>query len=95
VESHIHLTLYMHFCNEDAMVIGTEWEYTTNYIDLSPIRNLYLISNTLGDNNSTSINGEWGILKKSPVSAGYSKMIYNETVLGMDYLGSDTFNNCL
>ena len=33
-----------------------------------------------------SINHEWGILKKIPVTAGYSAMIYNETVLGMDYV---------
>ena len=33
-----------------------------------------------------SINGERGILKKIPASAGYNEMIYDQTVLGMDYL---------
>ena len=32
------------------------------------------------------INGEWGIIKKIPVSADYNQFIYDQTVLGMDYL---------
>ena len=33
-----------------------------------------------------AVNGEWGILKKIPVSADYNQLIYDQTVLGMDYL---------
>ena len=33
-----------------------------------------------------TVNGEWGILKKIPVSADYNQLIYDQTVLGMDYL---------
>ena len=33
-----------------------------------------------------AVNGEWGILKKIPVSADYNLLIYDQTVLGMDYL---------
>ena len=72
--------------NTEPKVVNTDDHYKSDYIDLFPIRNLYNISNTLGTNNSTSINGEWGILKKNPVSASYSEMIYYQTVLGMDYL---------
>ena len=32
------------------------------------------------------IKGEWGILKNIPVSADYNQFIYDQTVLGMDYL---------
>ena len=32
------------------------------------------------------VNGEWGILKKIPVSADYNQLIYDQTVLDMDYL---------
>ena len=32
------------------------------------------------------VNGEWGILKKIPVSADYKQLIYDQTELGMDYL---------
>ena len=76
------------FGNEVPMTSGTDRAYTTNYLDLFPIRNLSLISNTLGNNNSMSINGEWGILRKIPVSAGYNEMLHDRTVLGMDYLDS-------
>ena len=33
-----------------------------------------------------AINGEWGLLEKIPVSADYNQLIYDQTVLGMDYL---------
>ncbi|MFM7988352.1 MAG: hypothetical protein ACKPKO_54475, partial [Candidatus Fonsibacter sp.] len=33
-----------------------------------------------------SINGEWGILKNIPVNASYNDIVYDQTVLGMDYL---------
>ncbi|MFM7980858.1 MAG: hypothetical protein ACKPKO_16225, partial [Candidatus Fonsibacter sp.] len=57
------------------------------FVDLFPIRNLYSISNTLGTNKYMRINGKWGILKKIPVNVGFDSMIYDQTVLGMDYLG--------
>ena len=73
--------------NTVPKVIHTDDHFKSNCIDLFPIRSLYLISNTLGTNNSMSVNGEWGILKKIPVSASYREMIYYQRVLGMDYLG--------
>ena len=50
-------------------VLDTVW--TSSYVDLHRIRNIYiyLISNTLGTSNSMAVNGEWGILQKNPVSA--------------------------
>ena len=33
-----------------------------------------------------AINGEWGILKKMPVSADCNQLIYDQAVLGMDHL---------
>ena len=33
-----------------------------------------------------AVNGEWGILKNIPVSANNNQLIYDQTVLGMDYL---------
>ena len=66
----------------DARLLDN-WAY--GYLNLHPIRNLYLISNTLGTYNSMAVNGEWGILKKIPVSADYNQLIYDQTVLGMDY----------
>ena len=60
--------------------------WTSDKYDLHHIRNLYLISNTLGTHNSMAVHGEWGILKKIPVSADYYKLVYDQTVLGIDYL---------
>ena len=72
--------------NTVPKTVQTSDSFTSGFVDLFPIRNLYLISNTLGTNNSMSINGEWGILKKIPVNAGYNEIVYDQTVLGMDYL---------
>ena len=33
-----------------------------------------------------AVNGEWGLLKKIPVSADYNQLINDQTVLGMTYL---------
>ena len=57
--------------------------WASGYVVLQHIRNLYLISNTLGTHNSMSVNGEWGILKKIPVSVDSNQLIYDQTVLGM------------
>lgn len=72
--------------NTTAKINGPSSYFHSGYIDLFPIRNLYIISQTLGTYNSVSVNGEWGIIKKVPVRAGYNEMIYDQTVLGMDYL---------
>ena len=60
--------------------------WVSGYLNLHPIRNQYLISNTLGTHNSMTVNDEWGILKKIPVSADYNQWIYDQAVLGMYYL---------
>ena len=59
---------------------------TSRYVNRHPIHNLYLISNTLGTCSSMAVNGECGILKNIPVRADYNQLIYDQTVLGMDYL---------
>ena len=59
--------------------------WTSGYVNLHPIRNLYLISNTLGTYNSMAVNGEWGILKKIPVSADYNQLIYDQTFSLIDF----------
>ena len=37
-----------------------------------------------------AVNSEWGILRKIPVSDDYNQLIYDQTVLGMDYLDCST-----
>ena len=50
-------------------LVETTYHFASGYVDLHPIENLYLISNTLGARNSMSVNGEWGMLKKFSVSS--------------------------
>jgi hypothetical protein len=69
--------------------------YISGYLDFFPIRNLYLVSKNLGNHNTISINGESGIIKKIPVTAGYNSIIIDQVVLGSDYLdcSGQTLNN--
>ena len=60
--------------------------FVSGYIDLFPIRNLYITSNNLGNFNTMSVSGESGIVKKVPVTSGYNEMIFDQVVLGSDYL---------
>ena len=59
----------------------------SGYVDLFPIRNLYITSQALGNFSSISLNGERGVLKKKvPLRASYGELLFDQTVLGMDYL---------
>jgi hypothetical protein len=60
--------------------------YMSGYVDLFPIRNLYITSQALGNFSSISLNGERGVLKKVPLRASYGELLFDQTVLGMDYL---------
>ena len=40
-----------------------------------------------------SLNGERGILKKIPVRASHNELLFDQTILGMDYL--DCSNQCI
>ena len=58
----------------------------SGYVDLIPIRNIYITSSGLGNFNTMSISGERAIVKKVPVTAGYGEMIHDQSVVGIDYL---------
>jgi len=60
--------------------------YVSGYIDLIPIRNIYITSTGLGNFNTLSISGERAIVKKVPVTSGYGEIIHDQTVLGIDFL---------
>lgn len=60
--------------------------FVSNYVDFFPIRNLYIVSPNLGNYNTMSVSGERGIIKKVPVTANYNEMIFDQVVLGSDYL---------
>ena len=60
--------------------------YQSGYVDLIPIRNLYIVSSGLGNFNAMSISGERSIIEKVPVNAGYGEMICDQSFAGIDYL---------
>ena len=61
-------------------------EYVSPYVNLNPIRNLYITSGNFGGYNTMSSSGERGIVKQVPVRANFNEMIYDDAVLGIDYL---------
>ena len=63
-----------------------------DYIDLFPIRNLYLVSSNLGNHNTMSVTGECGIIKQITVNASYNQLIVDNQVLGADYLDCSNQN---
>ena len=73
--------------NEDVKVNTKASPYVSEYVNLNPVRNIYITSGNLGSYNTMSVSGERGIIKKVPVRANYNEMIYDDAVLGIDYLG--------
>ncbi len=61
-------------------------DYISGFIDLNPVRNLYLSSSNFGNFNTTSITGDSTIIKKIPVNASYNELVFNNVVLGSDYI---------
>lgn len=74
--------------NFTPQVINTNSNFIwgSGYIDLMPIRNLYIVSSGLGSFNTMSVSGERSIVKKVPVNAGYGEMIFDQSLVGIDYL---------
>ena len=60
--------------------------YVSGFVDLFPIRNLYLTCSGLGNFNTMSVSGDRSIVKKIPVNANYGEMIFDQSVVGIDYL---------
>ena len=58
----------------------------SGYIDLYPLRNIYMTATGLGNFNTMSVAGDRNIVKKIPVTAEHGQVIFDQTVTGMDYL---------
>ena len=59
------------------------------YIDLQPIRNIYISSPNLGNFNTIGPNGKSGILKKVPVTADFNQMIIDQLMTTNDFLSCE------
>jgi hypothetical protein len=60
--------------------------FTSGYVDLFPIRNVFISSTGLGNFNTLSVSGDRSIIKQVPVTSGYGEIIFDQAVVGMDYL---------
>jgi hypothetical protein len=60
--------------------------FTSGYVDMYPLRNIYITSSGLGNFNTISVSGENRVVKKVPVNAGHGDIIFDQTVTGIDYL---------
>jgi hypothetical protein len=60
--------------------------FVSGYIDMYPLRNIYITSTGLGNFNTICVSGEDRIVKKVPVTAGHGDVIFDQTVTGIDYL---------
>jgi hypothetical protein len=60
--------------------------FVSGYINLIPIRNIYMTSSNLGSYNSLNISGGRSVIKKIPVTANFNEMLYYQTVFGADYI---------
>ena len=58
----------------------------SGYIDMYPLRNMYMTATGLGNFNTMSVAGDRNIVKKIPVNASHGEVIFDQTVTGMDYL---------
>ncbi len=56
------------------------------FIDLQPIRNIYIKSPNLGNFNTLGSRGECDIIKKVSVSSDYGQMIFNNSLVSNDFL---------
>jgi len=60
--------------------------FVSGYVDLYPLRNIYMTSSGLGNFNTMTVTGERSVVKKIPVNTGHGDVIFDQTVTGMDYL---------
>jgi len=64
---------------------GTE-VFRSGFVDMYPLRNVYLTCSGLGNFNTMSVSGDRNIIKKIPVNAGFGDVIFYESATGLDYL---------
>jgi hypothetical protein len=63
-------------------------KFTSGYVDMIPLRNLYIHAIGLGNFNSTNLSGARSIIKKVPINASYGEVIIDQYATGLD------FNDC-
>ena len=62
------------------------YSFSSNFVNLNSIRDLYITSSNLGNYNSIGANSERTIIKKVPVDVDFNYMIHNNQITGLDYI---------
>ena len=60
--------------------------YTTNFIDLTPVKNVYLHCNEISNFNQLTVAGNSSIIKKVPVNVPYLGVINDLELSSVDYI---------
>ena len=60
--------------------------YTTNFIDLTPVKNVYLHCNEISNYNQLTVAGNSSIIKKIPVNVPYLGVINDSELSVVDYI---------
>ena len=67
-------------------VVGNTANPATYYLNLQPVRNVYMRSPNISSFNTIGCNGESSIIKKIPVSSNTGEMIFNNITSANDFL---------
>ena len=70
----------------NVSTIGTTSIPVQFYLNLQPVRNVYMRSPNISSFNTIGCNGESSIIKKIPVSSNYGDMIFNNITSANDFL---------
>ena len=60
--------------------------YTTNFVDLTPVKNVYLHCNEISNYNQLTVAGNSSIIKKIPVNVPYMAVINDNEISVVDYI---------
>ena len=71
---------------ESTSIIHNAENPFASFIDLQPIRNIYIKSPNLGNVNTIGSRGECDIIKKVPATADFNQMIFDNSLITNDFL---------
>ena len=60
--------------------------WTSGYITLLALRNVYLVCSELSDARQLGSTGAYAIIKKVPINAPFGSVIYDNEIIGADYI---------
>ena len=62
------------------------YSWTSGYITLLALRNVYLVCSELSDARQLGSTGAYAIIKQVPINAPFGSVIYDNEIIGADYI---------